>query len=74
MKKFTVTKELDYVQGYLRYGHAEVTVSAETEEEALALANDCFNDGNFSVVVDDYSVEDCGEPVGEATIISNWEE
>jgi len=68
MKKFKVCKNLDYVQGHLRYGHAEVTVEAETEEEALAKAEECFADHNYDVVVDDYEIEDCGDLYGEAYI------
>ncbi len=68
MPKFKVCKDLDYVQGYLRYGHAEVTVTAETEEEALAKAEEYFADRNYDVVVDDYSVEDSGDPCGDAYI------
>ena len=68
MPKFTVCKDLDYVQGYLRYGHAEVTIEADTEEEALAKAEECFADRNFDVIVDDYSIEDYGDLYGDAYI------
>lgn len=68
MPKFKVCKDLDYVQGYLRYGHAEVNIEAETEEEALAKAEASFAARDFTVVIDDYSVEDCGDPCGDAYI------
>ena len=43
MKKFKVGKDFEYITGHLRYGHAEVIVEAETEEEAKALAEEKFN-------------------------------
>ena len=34
MKKFMVTQECDYVTGYLRYGHFEGIIEANSLEEA----------------------------------------
>lgn len=67
--KYKICKDLDYVEGYLRYGHAEVNVEADSEEEALAKAEEMFAErGAYSVVVDDYCVNDCGDFVGKAYI------
>lgn len=68
MPKFTVCKELEYVTGHLRYGHAAVEVEAETEEEALTKAEEYFDCGDYDVVVDDYEIDDCGSLYGDAYI------
>ena len=47
---------------------AEVTIEADSEEEALAKAEECFADRNFDVIVDDYSIEDYGDLYGSAYI------
>jgi hypothetical protein len=60
MKKFTIIRDLDYVQGYLRYGHLELTVEAETEEDALEKVKD-YREYDYQVIVDDYSVDDYGD-------------
>lgn len=61
MKKFKIYAPLDYVTGYLRYGHLEGEIEAETEEEALRIIEE-EGIGDFcSVVVDSYSIEDWGE-------------
>lgn len=58
MKKFRVTQEANYVQGYLRYGHREAVIEAESEEDALdKLKNEGYTD-YLDFVLDDYSVED----------------
>lgn len=66
--EFKVCKNLEYVRGYLKYGHGEVIVNAENEEEALAIAEEAFADDNYDVEVDDYKIEDCGNFYGEAYI------
>lgn len=66
--EFKVCKNLEYVRGYLKYGHGEVIVNAESEEEALAIAEKAFADDNYDVEVDDYEIEDCGNFYGEAYI------
>lgn len=35
MKTYTVCVPVDYIRGYLRYGHAEYTIEAESKEEAI---------------------------------------
>lgn len=56
MKQFIIREELEYVHGYLRYGHLETTIEAETEEEALKIYKE-HNDYD-DLIIDDYSVED----------------
>lgn len=58
MKKFKVTQNSNYVQGYLRYGHREGIIEAESKEDALdKLRNDSYTD-YLDFVLDDYSLED----------------
>ena len=66
--EFKVCKNLDYVQGHLRYGHGTITIEAESEEEALKLAEKAFEDDNYEVEVDSYEIEDYGDFYGEAYI------
>lgn len=35
MKTYTVCVPVDYIRGYLRYGHAEFKIDAESAEEAI---------------------------------------
>ncbi len=56
MKKFRVTKECDYVQGYLRYGHLEGVFEAESKEEVEKMFADNFF-GDLDLIVDDYRVD-----------------
>ena len=66
--EFKVCKNLEYVRGYLKYGHGEVIVNAESEEKALAIAEEAFENDGYNVEVDDYEIEDCGNFYGEAYI------
>lgn len=60
--KFFVTADLDWIMGYLRYGHMEGVVEVESEDEL----NEIIESGDIvdylSVVVDDYRVEDWDNP------------
>lgn len=58
MKKFMVTQECDYVTGYLRYGHFEGIIEANSLEEAKKIMEEKGSHDLLSLVVDDYSVED----------------
>ena len=59
--KFLVTQDVDYVQGYLRYGHFEGIVEADSEEDLKRkMKEPGFND-YLDLIVDDYSVEDYGD-------------
>ena len=69
MKKFTVGKDFDYLQGHLRYGHAEITVEAESEEEAKTKAEEYFANGDYRIIVDDFEIEDHGDLDGSSYII-----
>ena len=66
--EFKVCKNLEYVQGYLKYGHGEVIVDAENEEEALAIAEEAFKNNDYYIEVDECEIEDCGNFCGEAYI------
>ena len=58
MKKFRVTQEANYVQGYLRYGHREAVIEAESKEDALnKLEHEGYTD-YLDFVLDDYSLEE----------------
>lgn len=57
MAKFRVSQEADYVMGYLRYGHREGVIEAESKEDALnKLKNEGYTD-YLDFVLDDYSCE-----------------
>ena len=57
MAKFRVSQEADYVMGYLRYGHREGFIEAESKEDALnKLKNEGYTD-YLDFVLDDYSCE-----------------
>lgn len=64
MKKFLVTADLDYVSGYLRYGHLEGIVEAESEEALKEMMKKKYFARHLDVIVDDYSVDDYGD-IGE---------
>ncbi len=55
MKKYKVIIGTDYVQGYLKYGHGEAIVEANSPEEAKKIA---IENKDFELIVDNYSVED----------------
>ena len=58
MAKFRVTQDTDYVVGYLRYGHREGVIEADSKEDALnKLKNEGYTD-YLDFVLDDYEVED----------------
>ena len=54
MKKFLVTAALGYVTGYLRYGHLEGIVEAESEEALKEMMKKENFTKYLDVVVDDY--------------------
>lgn len=61
MKKFKINIPLDYVQGHLRYGHGEILVEAESEEEIREkIKNKEIDLYDFGLIVDDYEVDDYG--------------
>lgn len=57
MKKFIVIKNCEYVEGYLRSGHAEIEIEAENIEEAKEKIKD-INWDFADVIVDDYRIND----------------
>lgn len=66
--EFTVCKNFEYIRGYLKYGHGETIVHAESEEEALAIAEKAFADDDYYIELDDYEIEDCGNFYGKVYI------
>lgn len=56
--KFRVTQDLDYVNGFLRYGHKEGIVEVESEDELKEMIDSGKIFNYMSVEVDDYSIED----------------
>ena len=56
--KFRVTQNLDYVKGYLRYGHKEGFVEVESEDELKEMIDSGKIFNYMSVEVDDYSIDD----------------
>jgi hypothetical protein len=61
--KYKVCVPVDYVQGYLRYGHFEITIDSPTKltkEEIVEIAKKDIR-FNGELIVDDYSVEDYGD-------------
>lgn len=65
MKKFKVSIPYDYVGCYLRYGHGEAIIEAETIEELKERLSTKEGQEYFEEVsnteVDDYEVTDCGK-------------
>lgn len=55
MKKYKVIIGTNYITGYLRYGHGEAVVEANSPEEAKKIA---LENKDFELFIDDYSVED----------------
>lgn len=62
--KYKVVAYLDYVSGYLRYGHLEGIVEAESEEALKEMMKQYDFIDKLDVKIDDYEVADYGD-VGE---------
>lgn len=60
--KFKVTADLDWVSGYLRYGHLEGIVNVESEEELEVLIESGSINDYLDLVIDDYEVNDYADP------------
>jgi hypothetical protein len=77
MKKFIVSVPVDYVDGYLRTGHREMIVEADSELEAK---EKILNDTNYfiecsDVILDNYEINDVGDCCFEnMEILENKEE
>ena len=66
MKKYKVTIPVDYIMGYLKYGHLECELEAESKEEALEkVKNEKYLDLNCDLVIDSFRVEDYGDKLWE---------
>lgn len=57
MPKFRVSQETDYVTGYLRYGHREGVIEADSKEDALNKLQKKGYTDYLDFVVDDWSVD-----------------
>lgn len=64
MKTYKVYADLDYVSGYLRYGHLEGEIKCESEEKLKEMIKNGSIRHHLEVEIDDYSVEDYGD-IGE---------
>lgn len=62
MKKFYVTIPVDYVDGYLRYGHLEGIIEAENEVKAKEKAEKMADSGDLCLVIDDYEIQNYDSP------------
>lgn len=58
MARFFVKQKADYVMGYLRYGHREGYIEADSIEDAMIRLKKGGYAKSLDLVVDDYSVED----------------
>ena len=60
-KRYTISVPVEYVFGHLRYGHLEMIIEADNEEEARAEFDPRYAD----LIVDDWEVYEYGDPVME---------
>lgn len=58
MAKFKVTQQADYVMGYLRYGHREGVIEADSAEDALDKLKNHYYTDYLDLKVDGYGVEE----------------
>ena len=73
-KKYRITADLDYVKGYLRYGHLEGQVELTDEELAQLKKDSQFaKELGLSIKVDSLSIDDVGE-VNSLTVFEVDEE
>lgn len=65
MNKFKISVPYDYVSGYLRYGHGELIIEAESLEKLKEKMSTKDGQEYFEelcdVEVDSYEVNDCGK-------------
>lgn len=60
-KRYTISVPVEYVMGHLRYGHLEMIIEADNEKEARAEFDPRYAD----LIVDDWEVDDYGDPIME---------
>lgn len=58
MSKFNVNVQTNYADGYLRYGHYEGVVEAETKEDAIKKIKEDIT-GYLDFILDSYELNDC---------------
>ena len=73
MKRFYVSVPVEYVMGYLRTGHWEGYLEAENENEILDMLNGPDGMEGLDFYVDDYRVEDIGDPMMDLVEIEEME-
>lgn len=65
IKKLQLTKQLDYVNGHLRYGHKELIIDLQEEidkyNQLSPLEKQEYFDNNSKIVIDGYCLNDYGE-------------
>lgn len=60
MSKVTLTGNIDYIQGHLRYGHYEVEVDSEFVKNSTKEQLKQYLREKGELIVDDYEVDDVG--------------
>lgn len=60
MKKFKVKIPYEYLDVYLKYGHREALIEAESLEEAKEKAKE-WDKYDFDCIVDNYRINDKGD-------------
>ena len=59
-----ITANIDYIIGYIRYGHYEVEIPDEEVEDFKKLSQEEKNEyikNNGDLLIDDYCINDCGD-------------
>lgn len=73
MNRYHVLIPVEYVMGYLRTGHWEGYLEAENENEILSMLNGPDRMEGLDFYVDDYRVEDIGDPMMDLIEIEEME-
>lgn len=62
-----IVGQLEWINGFLRYGHMECNVPKEDEEKVKTMSNDELTEYleiNGEVIIDSYRIEDMDTPTG----------
>lgn len=74
MSRFHVSIPVDYVMGFLRYGHYEGYFEAENVDQVMDMIKSPEGKDNLDFYVDDYRVEDIGDLLLEYAQIEKMDE